>query len=147
VAATNPSTERIPSPARRATRVIQIVYVAFAAAFIVYSTWQVEQQVFGVGASVPASGSCSMTLKAFEEAVDRGLAHAAVEHTKGKADEAFEDAVSTPLEAVKHHCKDGADREAYTAAVRYRDAAEDQIEQQHTNLANLREALDARLTP
>ncbi|HEY2517645.1 MAG TPA: hypothetical protein VGI39_42540 [Polyangiaceae bacterium] len=142
-----PKTEKAPSPTRRAKRAIQIVYVGFAAWFIVFSTWQVYRQVTGgpVGASVGAN--CAFALKSFEESVDQGLARAARERSPGKADEIFEDTVITPLESVNTHCSAAADHDAYIAAMRYREAAELTIDQQHSNLANLRRALDARLPP
>jgi len=130
---------------RRAKRAVQAIFVLFAAVFIVLSTVQVERQVFGIGPSQPGDPNCSFALRSFEESVDRGLAHAALEHSRGKADEVFEDNVSTQIEAVHKHCKDGRDHEAYLAATRYRDAAEAAVEGQQVNLANLRRALDARL--
>lgn len=142
-----PKTEKAPSPTRRAKRAIQIVYVGFAAWFIVFSTWQVYRQVMGAPAGAQVGSSCSFALKSFEESVDQGLSRAALQRTRGKAEETFEDTVVTPLEAVNKHCTAGPDREAYIAAVRYREAAEFTLDQQQSNLANLRRALEARLPP
>ena len=132
--------------AKRGRLVAQVLLVLFAAAFIVLSTVEVERQVFGLGPrGATLNQNCAFALRSFEESVDRGLAHAALEHTRGKAEEVFEDQVTTQLDSVRKHCKDGPDREAFIAATRYRDAAEGAVDAQRSNLDSVRRAVEARL--
>jgi hypothetical protein len=142
-----PKSDRVQPPGRRGKRVAQVVYLTLAAAFVVASTWQVERQVFGGPANnAKTEGSCSYLVQAFDEAVTRGLAHAALEHTRGKADEAFEDIVTPSLAAVEKHCT-GPDLGGFVAATRLREAAQANVEAQQSTIAPLRAALLARHNP
>ena len=125
-----------------------MIYLALAAVFVVLSTWQVERQVFGAPpSSIQTSASCSYLIVSFDEAITRGLAHAALEHSREKAEEAFEDVVTAPLAAVDKHCTSAADRGAFVAASRLREAAEATVDSQQTAVAPLRAALQARRNP
>ncbi len=140
-------TDRVTPPAKRGKLVAQVTYLTFAAAFVVGSTWQVERQVFGGPAMNPRTeASCSYLVQAFDEAITRGLAHAALEHTRAKADEAFEDVVTPSLAAVEKHCV-GPDQGAFVAATRLRETAEANVEAQQSTIAPLRAALLARHNP
>jgi hypothetical protein len=124
------------------------VYLACAAAFIVTSTWEVQHQVFGGPANAAkANPNCAYVVGVFDEAVLRGMSHAAQQRSRGKADQEFEDVVTTPLQAVLDHCKTGADLETAAVVLRYRDAAEATVDAQQTALGRLRSALDARTSP
>lgn len=126
----------------------QVIYLALAAAFVVGSTWQVERQVFGRPLMGTQTGpNCSFLVGSFDEAITTGLARAAQEQGREKAEEAFENAVSTPLSAVEKHCTAPADRGAFVAASRLRDAAEATVDAQQSVLAPLRTALHARRNP
>jgi hypothetical protein len=133
---------------RRGKRAAQGIYLVVAAGFVVLSTWEVERQVFGAPVlSRPTEASCSFAVTAFDDAITRGLSHAALEHSMGKSEEAFENTVSTPLSAVEKHCTADADRGAFLAATRLRDAAEATIDTQYAALAPLRTALQVRRNP
>ena len=144
----SPKSERFQPPARRGKRVAQVVYLVLAAAFIVASTWEVQHQVFGGPIGGPkANPNCAYAIGVFEEAVLRGMSHAAQQHTRGKAEEEFEDVVSAPLQAVTERCKTGPDLETAAVATRYRDAAEASVDAQQSSLARFRSALEARTNP
>jgi hypothetical protein len=143
-----PKSERTPPPARAGRRTAQLIYLLFAAAFVVSSTWQVKRQVFGVPASsTETSANCSYLLGSFDEAITRALSHASLEHSRGKAEEAFEDVITAPLAAVEKHCTSPADREVFVAASRLKEAAEATVGAQQTAVAPLRAALQARRNP
>jgi hypothetical protein len=143
-----PKGERNQPTARRGKRVAQAIYLVVAAVFIVSATWQVERQVFGGPRGSRATDpNCSYAVVAFEEAVTRALAHAAEERSRGKADQVFEDIVSTPLAAVEKRCGEGRDVGAYVAASRLRDAAEATVDAQQIELGPLRAAVQARRNP
>jgi hypothetical protein len=128
--------------------VAQGIYLALAAAFILVSTCEVERQVFGMPLrSNATAANCSYQLALFDDAITRGLSRAALEHTRGKADEAFEDIISTPLAAVEKHCTSGADLGAFAAATRLREAAEASMDEQQSVLDPLRTAVRARRNP
>ena len=128
--------------------VAQGVFLAVAAAFIVLSTVEVEHQVFGAPIrSIETGPNCSYLLDAFDEAITRGLERAAGQHTRDKADEAFENVVVPSLAAIEKHCTAPADRDAFANASRLRDAAEATVEAQQTAIAPLRAAVQARRNP
>jgi hypothetical protein len=140
--------ERNQPGAQRGKRVAQVLYLAFAAAFVVLSTWEVERQVFGMPmTSRETENNCSYMLVSFDEAITRGVAQAALEHTRGKADEVFENLVSAPLAAVEKRCTKGNDVGAFLAATRLRDAAEASVDAQYSTLAPFRAALQVRRNP
>jgi hypothetical protein len=140
-----PKSERSQPPARRGKRIAQAIYAVLAAVFIVMATVQVQHQVSGgpIGAH-PTDPNCIYAVVAFEEAVTRGIAHAAEERSRGKAEEVYEDIVSTPLSSVEKRCGQGPDQGAYAAASRLRDVAEETVDNQQAALAPLRAAIQAR---
>jgi hypothetical protein len=143
-----PKSERSQPSARRGKRAAQGIYLVVAAGFVVLSTWEVERQVFGAPVMTrPTEASCSYAIDAFDDAITRGLSRSALEHSVGKSEEAFENIVSTPLSAVEKHCSAAADRGAFLAASRLREAAEASIDAQHAALGPLRTALEVRRNP
>jgi hypothetical protein len=143
-----PKSERNQPAVRRGKRIAQVIYLVIATGFIVDATWQVERQVFGAPRRSRATDpNCSYAVVAFEEALTRGLAHAAEERSRGKAEQTFEDIVSTPLAAVEKRCGGGPDEGAYVAASRLRDAAEASVDSQQVALGPLRAAVEARRNP
>jgi len=128
--------------------VAQGISLVLSVAFIVGSTWQVERQVFGAPITSTQTGpNCSYLVVAFDEAITRGIAHAALEHSRAKAEQAFEDIVTTPLSAIEKHCTSPADVGAFVAASRLREAAEATVDAQQTALGPLRAGLLARRNP
>ena len=140
--------DRNPQGVRQGRRVAQGLYIVLASAFVIISTLEVQHQVYGAPPSSTKTGpNCSYLVGAFEEAITRGVAHAALEHSREKADEAFEDIVSPSLSAVEKHCTSADDKGAFVAATRLRDAAEASVDTQQSVLAPLRAALLARKNP
>jgi hypothetical protein len=135
---------------RRGRLVAQVIYLLVAVAFVVASTWEVKRQAFGPPLRSSETGTnCSYLVDQFERAITRGLARAADEptHTRGKAEEAFEDVVVTPLSAIEKHCTSPEDVGAFAAAKRLKETAEDTVDSQQAVLAPLRAALLARKNP
>jgi hypothetical protein len=133
---------------RRGKLVAQGLFLVLAAAFVVISTYDVEKQAFGLPINSAQTGpNCSYLLGAFDEAITRGMARAAQEHTPGKAEGAFEDVVSPSLAAIEKHCTSPTDRDAFAAASRLRDAAQARVEADQLVLAPLRTAVQARRNP
>jgi hypothetical protein len=134
--------------ARRGKRAALAIFVAFAAAFILSSTWQIWNQVFGVGVSGgAASNACAIAAQSFEEQIDRALTSAARMHSPDSARDEFKSALQNGvgLVTVEKRCTAGpADRDTYVAAVRLQETAETAAAQQAADLARVRRALEAR---
>ena len=142
------STPESDVAARRGKRASLAIFVAFAAAFILSSTWQIWSQVFGVGARpARASGACVIAAESFEEQIDRALTQAARMHSPESARDEFESALQNGvgLSAMEKKCVAGpADRDTYVAAVRLRDTARSAAERQSADLSRVRRALEAQ---
>jgi hypothetical protein len=129
--------------ARRGKRVALAVFVAFAAAFILSSTWQVTRQVFGWSSpSGNPSPTCASAARAFEEEIDRALTHAAMKHDPASAHDEFVDTLGGSLKTVEKQCakpdSPRDDRDLYVAAQRLGDAADTAAQTEAASLARLR---------
>jgi hypothetical protein len=144
--AANPTANDLP--ARRGKRAALAIFVALAAAFILSSTWQIWNQVFGFSSSgATASKGCSMAAQSFEEQIDRALTMAARMHSPESAKDEFNSSLQNGvgLASVEKRCVEGpADRDTYVAAARLHETALAAAQEEAAVLARVRRALEAR---
>lgn len=80
-------------PKKTAARIVYAAFVAISAWFIVSSTVQIMNAVFGFGAANPKAGrldpSCASALRSLADAVDRGMRAGAASTDPRAAEEAY----------------------------------------------------------
>jgi hypothetical protein len=122
---------------RRGKRASLALFLAFASAFIVLSTWEVIAGVFGLDApgGIAAHGkpdeACTRALRAFGEAVDR-------ENGDNSGDSQAASAQAACLAT-------GADLDAFAAVARFRRARAAAASRHDSTIAPLRRDLQAYL--
>ncbi|HEX7664354.1 MAG TPA: hypothetical protein VF407_07590 [Polyangiaceae bacterium] len=131
---------------------MSIAFLAFAAAFIVSSTYQLGRGVFATTAkngSVPPPPACVAGISKLEAALDRGLAKASGATDEGAALSAF-GAEAQPewndLPATQAACDPTpTGKDAYAALLRLRMADESFLKRRVADLSPIRRDVDAYL--
>jgi hypothetical protein len=165
--------DRIERARRRGKRYVMAIFVTFAAAFIVSSTWQIVRSLFFPVASTAGtagaivSDRCAAALRDLEGAVDTALARAAIARNDADAGRVFDTVLAASWSPASLDTTCGAseasgartgesgtpsgattavaDMEAYAAALRLRSAAESASRRLAVNVGQARRDLEAFL--
>jgi hypothetical protein len=139
---------------RRIRTAVYGVFVAFSAAFVLLSTWQIMIGVFGaaiapVQVTQPAGKACAEGIHELERALDRGVAAATGAKSSADAEAKMRAALSPEWDkeqAVDATCAgDPHGADAWAALLRLRRAEEGAAGRRTVVVAPLRQDLDAYL--